>query len=103
LREVSLDLKLNCVHLPKWGIKPKSMKSVGVSGLCATPRVRVLNWDHQWGRGNMCVVELLLAGILSYVFLLVKLNGACGAFALYALRLVKLTPDISHGYLQSER
>jgi hypothetical protein len=45
------------------GFKPKSVECVGVGALCATPRERVLNRDCQWGRGNMCVVELLLVGV----------------------------------------
>ncbi len=46
--------------------KPKSVGSVGVGALCATPRERILNRDHQWGQGNMYVVELLLVGVSTY-------------------------------------
>jgi hypothetical protein len=46
-----------------WGIKPKPIKGVGVGGLCAMPRARVPNRGHQWGRGHMLVVELLLVGV----------------------------------------
>jgi hypothetical protein len=49
------------------GFKPKSAESVGVGVLCATPRERILNRDHEWGRGNMCVVELPLVDVGAYV------------------------------------
>ncbi len=45
------------------GFKPKSVGSVRVGALCATPRERILNRDLQWGRSNMYVVELLLVGV----------------------------------------
>ncbi len=49
-----------------FGFKPKSVGGVGVGALCATPRERILNWDLQWGRGNMYVVKLLLVGVSTY-------------------------------------